>query len=276
MKRTGLTAFFVLAFGYPWCLGILYALFPAQLIPILGKITITNPIAMSALCAPSLAAIIVAAFQGRGSLGDLFGRLFRWRIGLQWYLAPALGIAAIGLSAQFVSTLVFHTPPPSFSLAQGPQLLLLGLISFFPGPIGEELGWRGFVLPRLVLRMRGLNAALILGVIWALWHIPGFLIPGMPETHFPFWSFLVCLVAVSVILAWMVGEAHGSLIPALLGHWAFNCFINLRAPAATLTALFFAVAAAGVVAYAASGRSAPIGQGVIDRPAPRSSRELQS
>jgi membrane protease YdiL (CAAX protease family) len=248
LKRRGLAAFFALTFGYPWALGIAYALFPHQLKPILGTVSITNPIAMSALCAPSLAAIVVALAMGRESTRDLFARVTRLRVGWRWYAMAVFPIAAMGLGGQFAASQIYGIPAPHVpEPGQWLSTIATGLIMFFPGPVGEELGWQGFALPRLLERYNGRAAAIIVGVVWGAWHLPAFIIEGMPQTKFPLWAFMVTVVSVSVIITWIVGQAKGSILPAIVGHWSFNCFTNGHAPAAAIEALLFATAAAIIV-----------------------------
>src|SRR5215469_567955 len=149
MKRGGLVAFFALTFSYTWGVGALYVLFPAAMNAALGPATFGNPFVVVAVYSPSIAALVVTAFQGRASLVDLLARLFRWRIAWYWYVGPVAAIAAMGLGAQVASALVFGTAWPAFDLAQLPAMALAGLAAFAwdPGPLGEELGWRGFALP---------------------------------------------------------------------------------------------------------------------------------
>jgi len=160
----------------------------------------------------------------------------------------ALGIAALGLGAQFTAAYLYGVPAPRLpNLAQWPALLTTGLIMFFPGPIGEELGWQGFALPRLMERWGGLTAAIVIGVVWGAWHLPAFIVQGMPQTQFPLWAFMVSVVSVSIVITWIVGKAQGSVLPAIVGHWSFNCFTNAHAPTAPISAAFFATAAVLVI-----------------------------
>ncbi len=247
MKRPGLVPFFLLTFGYTWGLGLLLVLFPKSFGALIGPISLTNPVVMSAVYSPSIAAIIVSAIYGRASFADLFARLFRWRIGLVWFVAPVLGIFALSQAARFLSTALYGTPPPPLvaPIAQWPSLFMLGLTAFLvdPGPLGEELGWRGFALPRLLERFNGLSAGLILGVIWAVWHIPAFFLSGMPQSQLSFAAFFVSVVAASVMMTYVVNRAGGSVLPAILMHWSDNRFADTTAPTATATAIMFVAGA---------------------------------
>jgi len=249
MKRSGLLAFFALTFGYTWGLGALYLLFPNMMVAALGPANFSNPIVISAVYSPSIAALILATLQGRKSLGALLSRLFRFRIAWWWYVGPVALIAAIGLGAQIVSEMLFHVAPPHFALASLQSLATAGLSAFLwdPGPLGEELGWRGFALPRMVERWNGLTAALVLGAIWGVWHLPAFYLSGLPQSQAPFWTFLVAIIAASVVMAWVVNRTQ-SVLPAILIHWANNRFGELHVPTAYVTAAMYVAAALLIVA----------------------------
>lgn len=250
-KRPGLILFFALVFGYTWGLGVL-AFVPATR-AILGPVTFANPLVASAVWSPSLAALLVSALQGRKGFSDLMTRLFTWRIAWYWYVGPVAAIAAMSLVAELAAARVFGARLPLVpAAAQLPSLVGSALLAFAydPGPLGEELGWRGFALPRLLERMNGLSAALLLGTIWAVWHLPAFFIPGMPQNNFPIWTFMIAVIGASVIITWVVNRACGSVLPAILIHWSVNRFGNLAPPTAIMTALVFAATALALVAIA--------------------------
>ena len=163
---------------------------------------------------------------GRAAAGQLLRRYLMWRVGWKWYLAlliiPAAMVLSVYLYAALTGTAVDFSRvmadqirPPGFSR-------LAFLIPFFITDVianGEEIGWRGYVLPRLQARNSALAAALITGVIWALWHIPKFL------THWD-WGyvtvFLIDTMLKSVLLAWLYNSTGGSLLLVMLAHAAWN------------------------------------------------------
>jgi membrane protease YdiL (CAAX protease family) len=256
MKRPGLLLFFTLTFGYTWGVGLLYALAPHFVEAIAGPMSMgPNWLVRTAVYAPTLAALTVAALQGRAALGDLFGRLLRWRIGVAWYVLPVLGIAAISIAARFAAGAPIALQP----VGQWPTVAGAAALALFidPGPLGEELGWRGFALARLQERWTGLVSAVVLGVIWAVWHLPAFLIPGLPQHEIPLWAFLLSLVSASVLMTFVVNKANGSVLPAILMHWADNQFADLHPSVAPYTAVAFALAAIAVTLFAGAGLGSP-------------------
>ncbi|HKV73484.1 MAG TPA: type II CAAX endopeptidase family protein [Gemmatimonadales bacterium] len=88
------------------------------------------------------------------------------------------------------------------------------------GPLNEEPGWRGYALPRCQERFGPLGGSLFLGGVWALWHVPLFLLAGYLTV--PVWAFMLLVVCLSVLMTWVYNISNGSLIPAVLMHAVFN------------------------------------------------------
>jgi membrane protease YdiL (CAAX protease family) len=106
------------------------------------------------------------------------GRYVLWRVGIRWYAFALLGVPLIML----LGTMVYSMDLPNLGALGGPSYLLsylltFGLVLVLGGPLLEEGGWRGFALPRLERLHGPLVGTLILGVLWALWHLPEFLVP---------------------------------------------------------------------------------------------------
>src|SRR5215217_7413964 len=180
--------------------------------------------------APTIAALLAAALTGgRGALRELGSRLVRWRVGWQWYLVVILGPAAFSLAVAGVYTLLggswAEAAPPA--LLEGPLLFLplFLLILTLTDGLGEELAWRGFALPRLLTRYNALAASLILGVIWALWHLPLLWTEGGPMYQLPVWLLLLDVTAKAVLFTWVFLHTRGSVLIAMLFHGATNLFL---------------------------------------------------
>lgn len=163
---------------------------------------------------------------GRTAVGQLLQRYLMWRVNWAWYLAllifpaaQALGVfgyaALAGTPADFSRVIADQLLPPGFSrLAFVIPFFLVDVVSN-----GEEIGWRGYVLPRLQAKYTALAASLITGVIWGLWHIPKFL------THWDwtyFALFMIDTILKSVLLAWIYNGTRGSLLLVVLTHAAGN------------------------------------------------------
>lgn len=101
------------------------------------------------------------------------------------------------------------------------QVLPALAIALFLGPI-EEFGWRGLSLPLLQRRFTPFWAGLILGIIWAVWHIPAFLIGGTPQSAWSFAPYFAGVIAASVIITALFNDSRGSLLTAVLIHFQMN------------------------------------------------------
>jgi len=172
------------------------------------------------------AALMTWVTLGWPAVVQLYKRYLIWRVGWKWYLALLivplamtigvfLNAALTGAAPDFSRVMADNIRPESVSrLAFVLPFLLIELIAN-----GEEIGWRGYVLPRLQARYSALAASLIAGVIWGLWHIPKFL------THWDwtyFALFMLDTAAKSVLLAWIYNGTRGSLLLVVLAHGFWN------------------------------------------------------
>lgn len=163
---------------------------------------------------------------GRAAVGELLRRYLMWRVVWKWYLALLLVPLVMLLSVYLAAALTGMAP--DFSQANVERIRPEGLsrlaflIPFFLTDVisnGEEIGWRGYVLPRLQSRWGALAASLITGVIWAVWHIPLLL------NHWDwgyFGLFVLDTTLKSVLLAWIYNGTRGSLLLVVLAHAAWN------------------------------------------------------
>jgi membrane protease YdiL (CAAX protease family) len=180
--------------------------------------------------APAIAALLAAALTGgRAVVRELGARLVRWRVGWQWYLVVILGPAVFSLAVAGVYVMLggFWAEVAPAAMRGGPLLMLplfLVILTLTDG-LGEELAWRGFALPRLLTQHTALVASLILGVIWALWHLPLVWTEGNAMYHQPVWLLLVDIPAKSVLFTWVFLHTRGSVFLAMLFHGATNLFV---------------------------------------------------
>jgi len=173
------------------------------------------------------AVTMVARRSGFRGLGLFLGQAVRWRVGLQWYAYALLAPAAIRLVVICLHILkggsVSDLTDPTRWLAIPSTFLIVLLIG---GPTGEEFGWRGFLLQRVQPLCGLLGAAILIGVVSALWHLPLFWISGTAQSHLPFALFVVRTVALSVISTWLYNGTRRSLLFVLLFHASLNTWPN--------------------------------------------------
>jgi membrane protease YdiL (CAAX protease family) len=203
VKRHQLVVFFVLAYALTW--------------PLIPLVSVSPLWGFPALFGPALAAVIVAALtDGRLGLRELLGRLVRWRVGARWY-AVALGLPMVlALTTAGLHYLLRAQTSVNFGGLSVLNFVVFALI------VGEELGWRGYALPRLLAERSALVASLILGALWGAWHLPTFFVPGAPQYGLPVSAFVLLTMAYSIVIAWVYVHARGSVLIASLMHGAIN------------------------------------------------------
>jgi membrane protease YdiL (CAAX protease family) len=216
VRRHPLISFFVLTYAVTWLVWAPLVIFGDR---------IPGPLAFVLLVLGSnvpsvLGVLFVALLRGRSGVRTLFGRLVRARIGLRWYLA-VVALAVPALCAVWVSTLLGGPIPVVVTTI--PAVVVLFLFSIFPGSsIGEELGWRGFALPRLQARHSALAASLIVGAAWGIYHFPLFLLGSPTRPLALFLPFAIGCVIMSIFYTWMYNGTGGSLLIVVLLHATTN------------------------------------------------------
>jgi membrane protease YdiL (CAAX protease family) len=171
--------------------------------------------------APSVVAMaLVAAESGRLGVQALARRVVDLQTSWRWY-AFALGyIAALKLLAAALHRVLAGEFPP---LGAAPWVFIPFAIAITaPLQAGEEVGWRGYALPRLAARFGLARASLCLGVLWGVWHLPLFVVPGHANYGQSFWFFVFGSTALSVAMAWLFVHTRGSVGLAMLMHSAVN------------------------------------------------------
>ncbi|MBE2221358.1 MAG: CPBP family intramembrane metalloprotease [Anaerolineae bacterium] len=215
MTTKTLAPFLALTFGLTWGLVALFLMFTDQIIAIFGEVSMSNPLFILAVYAPGFAGVfLVWWYYGFKGLGSFFRRLTLWRAPIKWWLFLIFGIPAIVYTGAALNG-TLNDPIPFSSWAEVLPALALAL---FLGPI-EEFGWRGVALPLLQRRFAPIWAGLILGIIWATWHIPSFLMGGTPQSAWAFGPYFAGIVAISVIQTPLFNVSRGSLLIAVLYHF---------------------------------------------------------
>ncbi len=233
LARYPLVSYFLIAFAFSWL-----AFLPA-LLTYYGVLSLSPQLvgylAIAGLLGPALSGFIMTALtEGREGVGDLLRRIVLWRVGLRWYLFALLGIPVVMVLGTVIlrpgALASFDISAQPFNLAYLGAFVLMVLIG---GPLFEEPGWSGFAQPRLQGMYGPLVGGLILGVLWALWHLLGFLIPSQKLTDIPprgtvldFVVFALALVGLRLVIMWVVNNTRGSVLMAILTHASWNTFYS--------------------------------------------------
>jgi len=200
--------FFAVTFALSWALWSLVALVPSGM-------PLRTALFLPGTFAPAVVALWLA--PNRQALID---RVFQWRVPIRWYVFALGYLAAVKVAAAIVYRIALGGWPV---VEPGPWFLFVaGILLSTPFQAGEEIGWRGYALPHLTQRF-GLGAAsVILGVIWAAWHLPLFFIRATDTTGTSFPLYLITVTAISVAMAWVYARTGGSLLLVMLMHSAAN------------------------------------------------------
>lgn len=170
--------------------------------------------------------LMTGLLRGKRGITALLRHYLIWRVKSVWYLVALLLPAAIYLAAIGLSVL-FYGQTVDFSNTIAHQLFGAATSLWFIPPFllfdmltnGEEIGWRGYVLTRLQWRHTALISSLILGPIWAVWHIPKFLVLGNPT---PFAWHLIMTMARTILFTWVYNNTKGSLLLVTIFHASIN------------------------------------------------------
>ncbi len=176
---------------------------------------------------PNIAAFLIIVFviKKKGGVSALIRRWLMWKESPFWYL--------IAISPLLISALaagVYHvadgTPPDVFEPVTPGVLIVLFILALVTGAMGEELGWRGFALPRMQSAMSAFTASVILGTIWGFWHLPLWF-AGLGWEDMSFALFTYNCVAISVVMTWVCNNTNGNMLLITLMHLSYNFGWNL-------------------------------------------------
>lgn len=233
LQRHPVTAFFVLTYVLTWVLWVPsilsrqgVGLLPFSL-PIPGMLLIL----ISGVTGPLLTAFIMASVMaGKAGRKQLLQRVARWRVGIWWYLLALVGIPVV----RFLGLTLVLGKAPLQALLQSPALLAAYLPFTIVGlviTVLEETGWMGFAAPQLQAKAGPLAGAIVLGALWGIWHLPGFLVAGANVDHAvtdPLLlsrSLLILVLlgaAVRIVMLWIFNTTRGSVLIAMIFHSALD------------------------------------------------------
>jgi membrane protease YdiL (CAAX protease family) len=200
---------------------LMWACFITVALTVSARTTLGTALVLVGAYAPALVALVLTA-RNEGSVGvsALLDGILRWQVSARWYVFAAGYVAAIKLTAAIVHRLIAGSWPAFGS--ESVYLVLLAIAFSTPFQAGEEIGWRGYALPRLTARFGLARASLLLGLIWAVWHLPQFFIVEADTYGQSFTVFVIQVVALSVAMAWLYARTNGSLLLVMLMHSAVN------------------------------------------------------
>ena len=221
IESKSLVTFFLIAFIFTWLFWMPDALSKMGIIPA----SPLTGLGFLGAFGPLIAAITLTAIhEKKAGLVALFRRAIDHHFKKQWWFSIILLFPALVILA-FLLAVTTEGAVPSSQVFSEPWILFPAFFSvlFLSGPFEEEFGWRGYALPRLQAKFSALSSSLILGFIWAIWHIPQFLIPNNGMFYkTPIWTFIPTVIAATILFTWVYNNTHGSLLSMLLLHTTFN------------------------------------------------------
>jgi membrane protease YdiL (CAAX protease family) len=242
--------FFVVVLGWSWLFWI-----PAAVLGISIQTTAGEVLGLLGLLGPMLAGIgFTYLTQGKEGRRDYWSRIIDLkRIRAKWYLVIFLLVPVL-MTLTALLDLLSGGSLAAFEEAAAPfisepwSLIPFVLNTFFIGPFPEELGWRGYVLDRLQTKWNALVSSLILGMVWALWHLPLFFIKDTWQYNHAGWLalFMIGIIPLAVVFTWIFNNTGRSIIAAILFHFMVNFtgqFLNLTIRTDFYSTLLWIIAA---------------------------------
>jgi CAAX protease family protein len=250
IKRHPLLTYFGLTYLLTWLCWVPLVIFlPGGLQPGSTKASAGHPSLLILLFVlgnfvPSIIGIILTRIvEGRGSLRPLFSQVIRWRVNPGWY-AIALFLTPLVTAAALALFIALGGSVPASSIVAIAGTALGGAIL---APLGEELGWRGFALPRMQAQRTAFGASIVLGLLWGIWHVPRWIwgTTASPTLLIPALVLQVLtIMAFSVLLTWVFNNTgshpypntRGSLLLTMLFHASIAATSYYPFPQQALTA----------------------------------------
>lgn len=249
-RRHAVALFFVLAFALTWAIEIPLVLDDLNLLPF--HLSPALQFLMGPM--PGVAALLMAGLvSGKAGVLDLARRVFRWRVGLRWYVLALFGSAALYFAALALGV-ALGSPAPRIPPI-GARLFLVFMLQLTVYLVfnWEDVAWRGFAAARLQATHSALVTALLLGVVEGLFHLPLFFSPHSSQSNSPFLVFVIGSIGGVIVLNWIFNSTRGSVLLPMLFHAAMNTWTDVASiPAGvalpwTLMSVLFVLAAAWIV-----------------------------
>ncbi len=229
-----LLLYLLFAFGWSWFWWFLFIIGTLEMPVGIGTPNVdlvsAGPIVLLIVLTPygpTMGSFVVTyVTEGKTGVKKLWKKFWSTDLGHRWFLGILL-IEAILFVIPHLLTRIFEGFKTELVSMRNP-LMIIGLIvpNLIHGGMSEEFGWRGFALPRLQARWDALTSSIILGVIWAVWHVPLWFLPPEPR-QFSFFLWAGLIILWSVLFTWVFNNTNGSILGAVLFHSLGNLFSEM-------------------------------------------------
>jgi membrane protease YdiL (CAAX protease family) len=233
LARKPLLSYFVLSYAFFWLALILFIVvvtasgvkmdsLPAWAMPL---------IQITGSWMPTVAALIVTGMtDGRRGIKKMLLKFTHFNLPARWYFAALIPFG-LALASAGIYRLVGGATSGGVSLSLSFWIGLIA-INLFTGATGEEAGWRGFALPRLLEKYSPLKAGFLLGIAWNFWHLPLWFTSGFSSWNLLVYIlfFSVAIISLAVLMTWIFSKTSQSLVPMVITHFSFNLGFALIGP----------------------------------------------
>lgn len=187
----------------------------------------TEIVPLVMILVPALMAILLTSIgEGRKGVIALLQKLVHWRLPVKWF-AISLGMAfGLRLAISLLAFLLGWIPAIQINGWLPQQFIIIFVFSLL-GAVMEELGWRGYALPKLLAQRPALTSALLIGIPWGILHI-GLILPGQMNAGTSWLETILYLLGLSVVLTWLFVQTKGNLMVVILYHAGENFFVFLN------------------------------------------------
>lgn len=230
IRRYPVASYFALAFTISWMGAFVVAaphLLRHEPLPKMTGILMFPVMLLGPSCSGILLTRVV---DGRSGLRDLFSRMLLARVPLRWYAALFIPPILVLTVLLLLETLV--------SPVYAPNRFFIGILFGIPAGFLEEIGWMGYVFPKMRAQSSGLAASILLGLLWALWHLPVINYLGTVTPHGAYWFpfflvFSLAMTAMRVLIAWIYGNTKSVLLAQLMHVSSTGSLVIFSAPRVT-------------------------------------------
>jgi uncharacterized protein len=224
-NRVNPMAFFLLTFALSWLIWIPLAFSHFGIGPLHIPEAISSIVRLLGVLMPAMAALWLTAWSGGSeALHSLGRRLVLWRVGWRWWLAAVVGVPALLIASGLLYNGLWGNPRVTAEPLVEPVALVVNVIFLALATLGEEIGWRGVALPALQQRHSALKASAMLGLLWAVWHVPFWLLLDTFDLFgvgYIALNFLLVL-PMTMYITWFFNHSRASLLLPVAFHLSFN------------------------------------------------------
>ena len=220
-----LILFFVLAYGFTWFFWGISLLDSKDIItsPIPGQI-----LGIIGTCGPSIIGLIFLIKYNDRKFLTIIKETFVLKGELVWKLLALLLMPTL-LGISYLITRFIFGIEYTLEWFKTPQMIPIVYlyILFLGGPLGEEIGWRGYALKEMLKKMTPFTASLVLGIIWTCWHIPAFFIEGSAQQNIPFGLYMINTIILTFIITLLFIKTHYRIASAVYFHTGANFALGI-------------------------------------------------